>query len=124
MKIAIPVENGRLTNHFGGCSEIAFVTAADGQITGQETLATPAHEPGAFPAWLAEQGTSVVIAGGMGQRAVSLLAAQGIEVILGAPADTPNALVAAYLDGTLTAGANACSHGRDHAHGEGHKCDH
>ncbi len=134
MKIAVPVENGRLTGHFGGCAEMAFLTVADGQVTDQQTLATPAHEPGVFPRWLAEQGANVVIAGGMGQRALNMLAQANIEVILGAPAETPDALAAAYLAGTLTAGANACTHDHDHGHGHGHghghhhdhghKCDH
>jgi ATP-binding protein involved in chromosome partitioning len=114
MKIAIPVENGRLAGHFGHCRQVMLLTVSDKQIVEQQTLDTPPHQPGAFPAWLAEQGTNVVIAGGMGQRALDLLADADIEVVLGAPSATPEELAAAYLAGELTAGANTCSHGPDH----------
>ena len=70
----------------------------------------PAHEPGALPRWLHEQGANVIIAGGMGQRAQQLFAQNGITVVVGAPADQPEQLVAAYLSGTLETGENVCDH--------------
>jgi predicted Fe-Mo cluster-binding NifX family protein len=51
-----------------------------------------------------------VIAGGMGKRAVDLFAAQKIQVVLGAPPDTPENIVAAHLAGTLKTGENICDH--------------
>ena len=52
----------------------------------------------------------MIIAGGMGQRAQSLFAENGIKVVVGAPAETPEQLVAEYLAGTLKAGENVCDH--------------
>ena len=52
----------------------------------------------------------VVIAGGMGQRAQQLFAQSGICVLVGAPAGTPEELVAAYLDRSLKTGQNARNH--------------
>jgi len=46
----------------------------------------------------------------MGQRAQGLFAEQGISVVIGAPAETPERLVADYLAGTLEAGENICDH--------------
>ncbi len=46
----------------------------------------------------------------MGQRAQQLFAQSGVKVVVGAPAETPENLVAAYLDGTLVSGQNACDH--------------
>ena len=46
----------------------------------------------------------------MGQRAQSLFAENSIKVVIGAPAETPEALAAAYLAGTLQSGANVCDH--------------
>ena len=43
----------------------------------------------------------MIIAGGMGQRAHGLFAEQGVEVVVGASAETPEQLVADYLAGTL-----------------------
>jgi predicted Fe-Mo cluster-binding NifX family protein len=46
----------------------------------------------------------------MGQRAQGLFAEQGIQVVVGAPAEIPERLVADYLAGTLAAGENVCDH--------------
>jgi len=46
----------------------------------------------------------------MGQRAQQLFAQNQIEVIVGAPAETPENLVSAYLSNTLQTGDNLCDH--------------
>ncbi|MGD9269322.1 MAG: NifB/NifX family molybdenum-iron cluster-binding protein, partial [Desulfobacterales bacterium] len=89
MKFAIPLANGKLTAHFGHCQEFALVEVEDNQILKKETLVPPPHEPGVLPSWLHQLGTNVVIAGGMGQRAVSLFDEKGIKVITGAPTLEP-----------------------------------
>ena len=112
MKIAVPVVNGRLSMHFGHCDQFALVDVdeANKQVVETTYLASPPHEPGALPRWLHEQGAELIIAGGMGRRAQQLFAEQGIQVAVGAPADTPEDLVAAYLNGTLSLGDNVCDH--------------
>ena len=110
MKFAIPVAEGKLTAHFGHCKEFALVDVEDNQITNKETLQPPPHEPGVLPRWLHHLGADVIIAGGMGQRAISLFAENDIEVIVGAPTAAPEALVQGYLDQTLTTGGNVCDH--------------
>ena len=112
MKIAIPLAQGRLCMHFGHCEEFAMVEvdAADKKILSTEKLAPPRHEPGVLPRWLHEQGASVIIAGGMGQRAQQLFAENNIQVVVGAPADTPEELATALVNGTLQSGQNACDH--------------
>ena len=116
MRIAIPVEDGKLCGHFGHCSEFTILeTDAPGrQIVRSSTHRPPPHEPGVIPVWLAEQGAEVVIAGGMGQSAQMLLAQRGITVVLGAPGQTPEQLATAYLTGTLQAEVNTCDHGSCH----------
>ena len=126
MKIAIPIENGRLNSHFGGSREFAIVEvdANAKTILRSETLPAPKHEPGAFPRWLHSLGVQVIIAGGIGQRALTLFAEQGINVVAG-PADEPvEALIAAYLNGQLTGKPEGCAHhgdGHDHDHGHDHQ---
>jgi predicted Fe-Mo cluster-binding NifX family protein len=110
MKFAIPIAEGRLTAHFGHCKEFALVDVEDNQITKKETLEPPPHEPGVLPRWLHQLGANVIIAGGMGQRAINLFAENNIEVIVGAPVAEPETLVQGYLDKTLTMGANVCDH--------------
>lgn len=112
MKIAIPMADGKLSMHFGHCDRFALIEAdlAAKQIVKREDLEAPPHEPGLLPKWLAERGANLIIAGGMGQRAQALFCEHGIEVIIGAPAETPENLVDSYLAGTLQSGENVCDH--------------
>ncbi len=112
MKIAIPTAAGQLCLHFGHCEQFTLfeVDPQTRKIIGQKELTPPPHEPGVLPKWLHEQGADLIIAGGMGQRAQQLFAANGIRVIVGADAATPSGLAEAYLAGTLATGANVCDH--------------
>ena len=112
MKIAIPITDGKLSAHFGHCETFALIHANVEQksIETAEMLTPPAHEPGVLPRWLAEQGAELIIAGGMGSRAQGLFQAQGINVMVGAPSETPDAIMRAYLDRTLVTGSNVCDH--------------
>lgn len=110
MKFAIPLAEGKLTAHFGHCQEFALVDVEDNEIKNKETIVPPPHEPGVLPKWLHDLGTTVIIAGGMGGRALDLFAQNDIKVIVGAPSLTPEELVRQYLDNKLEAGANVCDH--------------
>jgi predicted Fe-Mo cluster-binding NifX family protein len=112
MKIALPIANGQLSMHFGHCEEFVFleVDPDSKTILNKTVLQPPAHEPGVLPRWLAEQKATVILAGGMGQRAQQLFQHQGIQVVVGAPSLDPETLVQAYLSGTLETGSNACDH--------------
>jgi len=112
MKIAIPLANGRLAMHFGHCEHFAIVDVnqEEKSIISREDIEAPPHQPGLLPPWLAERGATVIIAGGMGQRALNLFAEQGIQVVLGASAETPEMLVKNYMAGTLQTGENVCDH--------------
>ena len=93
MKFAIPMAEGKLTAHFGHCKEFAILEVENDQIVNKETVVPPPHEPGVLPRWLHEMGADVIIAGGMGQRAVSLFQENGIQVVIGAPSLEPEKLV-------------------------------
>jgi predicted Fe-Mo cluster-binding NifX family protein len=110
MKFAIPLAEGKLTAHFGHCQEFALVDVEDNEIKNTETLVPPPHEPGVLPKWLHDLGTNVIIAGGMGARALDLFAQNDIQVVVGAPTLTPEELVGQFLDNKLEGGANICDH--------------
>jgi len=112
MKIAIPLTDGRLSTHFGHCDEfVLFEVDRDGkEIINKTVLASPGHQPGMLPRMLHEQGTDLIIAGGMGQRAQQLFTQNGIDIVTGAGPETPEVLVEAYLNGTLEPGENICDH--------------
>jgi predicted Fe-Mo cluster-binding NifX family protein len=109
MIIAIPLVDGKLSPHFGHCAAFALIeTDAENAIKERRDVEAPPHEPGLLPKWLAERGVNLVICGGMGARALGLFAERGIQVVAGAPADTPEVLVAAHFQGTMPRSANSC----------------
>ncbi len=112
MRIAIPLVDGQVAMHFGHCEQFALidVDADSGEIGAKEMATPPGHAPGVLPQWLGERGVNVIIAGGMGSRAQGLFTQQNIEVVVGASAQTPEELVAAYIGGILKAGENICDH--------------
>jgi predicted Fe-Mo cluster-binding NifX family protein len=112
MRIAIPVAQGRLSLHFGHCAEFVVVDVdpETKTIQGTETLPAPPHQPGLLPQWLAERGVNMVIAGGMGMRAQQFFQQYNIQVVIGAPSETPETVVQGYLAGTLETGQNICDH--------------
>lgn len=110
MRFAVPLAEGVLCNHFGHCQQFAILTVEDGNITRQELMTPPPHEPGALPRWLHELQVDVVIAGGMGGRALSLFAQNGIQVVTGASNLPPDVLVNQYLSQSLQTGPNVCEH--------------
>lgn len=108
--IAIPLQNGYLCRHFGHCEQFSFIQVENDAITGEERIIPPPHEPGLLPAWLAERGVTDVIAGGMGQRAISLFEEQNIRVNVGVDKKSPSILVTEWLNNELVSGNNACDH--------------
>ncbi len=112
MRIALPVQDGKLCMHFGHCGYFVIMEVDEKkkEILSTKTMTPPPHEPGVLPKWIASLGVNVIIAGGMGQRAQDLFVMQEIKVIVGAPSDEPEALVKKYLAGTLVTGGNVCDH--------------
>jgi Mrp family chromosome partitioning ATPase/predicted Fe-Mo cluster-binding NifX family protein len=108
--LVVPVSGGKLSAHFGHCEQFAFIETQNGKIMETVMHNPPGHEPGVLPRWLYEQGADVIIVGGMGDMAQQLLREKGIEVIIGAPMDSPESLANQYLSDTLVAGANVCDH--------------
>jgi predicted Fe-Mo cluster-binding NifX family protein len=110
MKIAIPTANGLLCAHFGHCQEFTIleVDTEAKEIMKSETSTPPPHEPGVFPVWLGRLGCDLIIAGGMGGRAIDMFRQNGIQVIIGAPSQNPEEIALAYLKGELMTGINPC----------------
>jgi predicted Fe-Mo cluster-binding NifX family protein len=109
-KFAIPTVGEVLTPHFGHCEKFAIIETENGSILSVNYLAPPVHEPGSYPRFLAEQGVSVIISGGMGFKARDLFAMNNIEVCVGVSSDSPEKLVEQYLKDQLVTGENPCDH--------------
>jgi predicted Fe-Mo cluster-binding NifX family protein len=120
LKIAVPMENGGFSAHFGGAGRFAFfeVDEATRTIVARSFGTPPPHERGAFPMWLKGEGVNVVLAGGMGPRAVQIFNHFGIETVLGIGGGEPEQIVRDYLGGTLAASGEGCGGGQLHDCGE------
>ena len=116
-KIAIPLENGVLCAHFGHCQTFAIVNVENGLITDIKELEPPEHVPGLYPRWVAQFGVTDVIAGGMGQKAITLFNQQKINAFVGAPVKTARELVDDFIANKLILSANYCNHDENHKHG-------
>jgi ATP-binding protein involved in chromosome partitioning len=112
MRFAIPVSGGVISPHFGHCEQFALIDVdeATKTIVRKQLVASPEHQPGLLPVWLAKEGVSAVLAGGMGSRAQALFQENHIDVIVGVMEGDPEKAVLNYLSGSLTTGGNVCDH--------------
>jgi predicted Fe-Mo cluster-binding NifX family protein len=109
-KVAIPIENGILSGHFGHAKHFSLTEVVNGEITKEEILVPPPHEPGVLPQWLGEIGATDILSGGMGQQAIQLFLKNNINVFVGVAQKPSKDLVQDLIDNNLSAGANYCNH--------------
>lgn len=121
MRVAVSVDdhNGLdsvVSPHFGRCPYYVLVDL-DGQEAKQVNVVSNPnygrHAPGTVPTFIQNQGANVMLAGGMGRRAIALFEQYGIQAASGASGTVRHALEQ-YLGGELQ-GAAACSTSLGHA---------
>jgi ATP-binding protein involved in chromosome partitioning len=110
MIIAIPLNAGKLSPHFGHCEQFGLFQVENKRIVARTAIVPPPHEPGLLPRWLKEKGVNLVIVGGMGRRAQDLFTSSGVKVICGVNQQDPEEIVDQHLNGTLETGNNICDH--------------
>ena len=119
MRIAVSSEDNSgldstVSAHFGRCPFYILVDVEDGRVLETQAVANPyydSHVPGAVPQFIREQGADVMIAGGMGARAVQLFQQFGVEAVTGAQGTVRQALEG-YLDGSLGGSTPCVRHGQ------------
>lgn len=113
MKVAIAAERQTdvrlVTEHFGHCESFILYEVENGVVKEIEEIKNPGHQPGFLPEFLGKKRIDLVIAGGMGTRAIELFNAQGIQVITGASGEV-GAVIADYAGGRLETSGSTCSH--------------
>jgi len=123
--IAIAAEDsrgldGEVSAHFGRCPFYVLVKANGSTETEfQVVVANPhfeSHQPGMMPRFIRGLGANVIIAGGMGPRAIGMFHDFGIDVATGASGTVEDAL-GAYLRGERR-GVVPCSGGHKDGCGE------
>lgn len=122
-RIAVAIEeNGtdeKVAEHFGRCTKFTVCELDEEKnIIKTETFFNPlaGQHSGTcqLPGYVNQFNVDTIIAGGMGQKAVSNFHAFGIDVIT-APGLLYEDAMNSFLQGKL-AGYEACSHNHDHAH--------
>lgn len=116
MKIAVPTVGDQVDQHFGHCEKYTVYTIEEKAIKAVEFMASPAGCgcKSNMASTLAQHGVKVLIAGGIGNGAVNVLAANGIQTIKGASGPASEA-VELFLQGQLIDRGDIChSHGPDH----------
>jgi predicted Fe-Mo cluster-binding NifX family protein len=119
LRIAVPLEGDRISNHFGHSESFCLfsVDPDSRKIVAEERLAPPPHERGGPPKWLAELGIDVVLARGIGQRAVARLESIGVDVQTGVPSLEASEAVRKWLADDLKTTGKVCD-----GSGKRHRC--
>ena len=79
-------------------------------IIEKEEMTPPPHEPNVIPQWLAENKADVLLTGGIGPKAETILANNKIAVVKGVSGEDIEKIVKDYLEGTLQTQENMCDH--------------
>jgi len=124
LKIAISTDGDFVSEHFGRCPSFTFIETDAGKLTSRTTIENPGHHPGFLPQFLHEHGVHVIVAGGMGQRALMLFAQAGIKAILGVSGPLED-VIQRLLSGTLKGGESLCRPGAGKGYGvDKTECEH
>jgi len=109
-KIALPVDEEKLSPHFGNCKCFVIYRIKKQSIIDKSIFPTPQHQPGSIPAWLIDQDVTDIIANGIGHRAIEIFNQHKINVFVGAEIKNPEDLIEDYLNGILKTDGNFCNH--------------
>ena len=124
-RIALACDGGfwleaSIAAHFGRCTSYVLVDLVGDRILGFQVVDNPyypSHQSGVIPQFIHSQKANVMIAGGMGPRAIDFFTQFGIDVATGVQGKVRD-VVEAYLRGEIQ-GFVACEqHGLDHGCGE------
>lgn len=124
MRIAISTDDSSgldsvVSPHFGRCPYYVLVDLDGREVDGVDAVENPyygQHRPGQVPGFIESQGAEVMLAGGMGRRAIGFFQRYGIQTVTGASGTVRRALER-YLDGELQ-GAEPCRESIEHAREE------
>jgi predicted Fe-Mo cluster-binding NifX family protein len=86
MRVAMPMEDGYVSEHFGRARYFVIADIENGEVKSKEIVENPvyeAHRPGAVPSFLLKKGVQCIVCGGMGPSAEQIFRKKGIEVMMG-----------------------------------------
>lgn len=118
MKIALPTNNSKIDDHFGHCEYFTVFTVNDNKEIIAEDIIKPPAGCGCksnIAQTLSQAGVTVMLAGNMGNGAVSVLKSQGIEVYRGC-AGYVKTTVNNWLDGNIVDSGDSCQQHEHECH--------
>lgn len=126
MKICAPVTiDDQIDGHFGHCEFYNIFTVTEkGEITDIKKIESlqGCGCKSNIASILAEEGVTLMLAGGIGNGAINVLNASGIDVIRGCSGNTTE-VVKLFLAGQLADSGISCQQHEQH-HQDGHVCNH
>jgi predicted Fe-Mo cluster-binding NifX family protein len=125
MKIAVPTRNNMVDDHFGHCEYFTLFTISNNNTIEHEETVYSSGGCGCksnLAALLRNKGVSTILTGNIGEGAINMLKAQGIDVIRGCSGNVRKT-VQDYLEGIIVDSGVGCGH--HHHHHENHgECHH
>lgn len=112
MKVAFPVFQGAISDHFGRSEGFLMVTIEEGELKSREMIDAPPHQPGLLPRLLMEYKIDCIVTGGLGMKAQAMFQESGVQVISGISGSVEEAL-GKFMSGTLEPGDGTCMGGHD-----------
>lgn len=125
MRIAIPVKNENIYQHFGMASTFKVYDVEEKRVVNTFLIEAAGTGHGAKVGPLVDNKVDCVICGGIGEGAMSQLAGAGIFLIAGISGNADEAVVAALaqtLKADYQAAAAKSRHQYRHQHGRGEGC--
>ncbi len=123
-RYSISTDNGHVSPHFGRCPSYTFVDIENNSVVNRYEKENPGHSVGAIPKFLHENSANVIIAGGMGRRAVGFFDTYDIQPIVGISGSI-DGVIETILAGKLQSGVSTCSprQGKDYGLPKIDECD-
>jgi predicted Fe-Mo cluster-binding NifX family protein len=130
MRIALATEDNRgleavLSQHFGRCPYYVLVDIDDKEVKEVKAVQNPFYgnhgQPGEVPNFIKSLGAQVIIAGGMGPKAIGFFDQFGIQAITGT-SGMVGEVIKVYVSGKIE-GASPCGDNDPPRHTEGDEHD-
>ncbi|MBN2299722.1 MAG: NifB/NifX family molybdenum-iron cluster-binding protein [Acholeplasmataceae bacterium] len=122
MKIAIACTTGLVSDHFGHSDSFEIYSVNSQERVFIESLQSPEHQHGSYPAFLKMNGVETLICGTIGRGAIQHMNAHKIEVISGVSGKISE-ILDLFTQKKLASSDAICS-GHDHDHDHNHECHH
>lgn len=125
MRIALPVDNGNINQHFGKSREFTVIDLEGDTIKSERVVSAVllAHNHEGLAGLLIGEQVDAVIVGGIGHYALDALEKSGLKVITGARGGLKD-MAQAYARGELISKRVVCNHHHgEHSHHHHHHGD-